>query len=1062
LGNSIPDNSFGRRVRLIGDPTRIGFLAEGARSRGDRTLKKVKFPENTQWVPEDQIELLPEERESPLDLLEMGKLGHSVDLRRTLAHVRLTGRLANVIYSMEATNTDFYAYQFKPVLRFLNTPSNALLIADEVGLGKTIEAGLIWTELRSRYDFRRLLVLCPAMLREKWQRELGHKIGVEAHIVNAKELKKRLEDRMAVSGGFALICSLEGSRPPRGWDQQDGLARSGAAELARLLQSKENDDPLMDLLIIDEAHYLRNPESQTNKLGQLMRAVTASLVLLTATPVHNRNKDLFSLLQLLDRDIFQRVDDLELILSACQPLVCARDQILSRHPSSEKLRATLQEAHGHPLLEDNRQLALIREHLDQDEWLDNRERRAELASRLEMINPLAYVITRTRKRDIKEWRVVRDPVAERIPMTPCEEAFYYRVTDYVVDYAMKRAASERFILATPQRQMASCMPAALQLWLRRGSFLDENTPESSKADPEENNELVPRDPESEAAYVNNPRLLGPLALELATMAQSFGDLDELKRNDSKYLRVSSILKQYFDEHPEEKIVLFSTYRETLNYLYGRLEAEGIKCILLHGGVDESKDDILRRFEDDHETRVLLSSEMGSEGIDLQFCRVLINYDLPWNPMRIEQRIGRLDRIGQKSDRIAIWNLFYENTIDDRIYSRLYDKLELCRKALGDFEAVLGDEIRKLTTDFLSAHLNPKQQEDRIDQTAQAMANLKNVEEHLENEAAHLVAYGDYILNQVHAARDLNRWVTGEDIRTYVIEFFRTHFTGCTFKQVSPDGLDYEIELSSEATFELDNFAQQHRLIGLTKLCYGSYRSVLCRFENVTTGAGRGKMEYISQFHPLVRFVSAKISELEEQLTPAVSVKLSSEDIPAGTFQSGDYLLAAARWSVQGLQAVEQLVFAGARVDVSLTMLSRLDAEQLATLCAKRGTDWYEAPTQLNLKEMAAIANAQLLDSLDEEYDEFVNDMRRRNHDRIDLQKKNLERYLNRQRERLERMLSNHRVLGRNGIAKAVQGQIEHLESRVEQRRLKIEQGRDIKFNKEEILIAIVRVGNEPV
>src|SRR5690606_10948814 len=112
-------------------------------------------------------------RLSPLDMLESRRLGRPIDLRRTLTHVKLSGRLANVIYSMEATNTDFYAYQFKPVLKILESPSNGILIADEVGLGKTIEAGLIWTELRSRFDMRRLLVLCPAALREKWRRELS-------------------------------------------------------------------------------------------------------------------------------------------------------------------------------------------------------------------------------------------------------------------------------------------------------------------------------------------------------------------------------------------------------------------------------------------------------------------------------------------------------------------------------------------------------------------------------------------------------------------------------------------------------------------------------------------------------------------------------------------------------------------------------------------------------------------------------------------------------------------------------------------------------------------------
>jgi len=356
-----------------------------------------------------------------VDLLEQGKLGRAIDLRRTLTHVRLTGRLADVIYSMETTNTDFYPYQFKPVLRFLQSPSNALLIADEVGLGKTIEAGLIWTELRSRFDLRRLLVVCPAMLREKWQRELAHKFGVRADIVNAAQLLKRLRDPEANRRGYALICSIEGTRPNRGWDDDEEDNPNSAAMLARYLQSHENDNQLIDLLIVDEAHYLRNPDTQTNKMGHLLRPVVEHLLLLTATPIHNYNRDLFALLYLLDADTFQRETDLALILDASRPLIEARDHILAADPSVEILDSLLVRAESHSLLEGNRQLAAVRNSLNRPDCLASRATRADLARRLEMVNPLAYVITRTRKRDIKEWRVHREPQPEAVPMTPPEK-----------------------------------------------------------------------------------------------------------------------------------------------------------------------------------------------------------------------------------------------------------------------------------------------------------------------------------------------------------------------------------------------------------------------------------------------------------------------------------------------------------------------------------------------------------------------------------------------------------------------------------------------------------------
>ena len=261
----------GMQVRLIHNPLRIGMLTDAEpRVRKGRKLYQVRFPDQVDRVYEDQLEPLPEERMNPLDLLADGKLGTPNDLRRTLTHVRLTGRLADIIYSMEATNTDFYAYQFKPVLKLLQTPTNGLLIADEVGLGKTIEAGLIWTELRSRFNLKRLVVLCPAALREKWRDELTNKMGLSPQICDAKEMLRILKDDQAHAKGFAVVASTQGLRPPRGWDDEDEKT-SNAAQLARYLQSMESEERLCDLLVVDEAHHMRNPEAQTNSLGQLMR-----------------------------------------------------------------------------------------------------------------------------------------------------------------------------------------------------------------------------------------------------------------------------------------------------------------------------------------------------------------------------------------------------------------------------------------------------------------------------------------------------------------------------------------------------------------------------------------------------------------------------------------------------------------------------------------------------------------------------------------------------------------------------------------------------------------------
>jgi hypothetical protein len=183
----------GLRVRLKSNPARSGVLS-GERS-GSAALPRwqVIFGDRTDFVPGLALEPVPEAGSNPFSDMRQLRFGKPRDLRSALTHARLGGKLADLIYSLYTTNTDFYAYQFKPVLSFLDSPSRGILIADEVGLGKTIEAGLIWTELRSREDARRLLVLCPAMLQDKWKQELADRFGVDARKCSALDAVEVLE-----------------------------------------------------------------------------------------------------------------------------------------------------------------------------------------------------------------------------------------------------------------------------------------------------------------------------------------------------------------------------------------------------------------------------------------------------------------------------------------------------------------------------------------------------------------------------------------------------------------------------------------------------------------------------------------------------------------------------------------------------------------------------------------------------------------------------------------------------------------------------------------------------
>ncbi|MBI5647497.1 MAG: DEAD/DEAH box helicase [Ignavibacteriae bacterium] len=1029
---SIPD-----RVRLLHDPTRIGVLTGREQYRRERKLVQVQFSDGLRWVAENKLEYISEIRLSPLDMLERRKLGRAIDIRRTLTHVKLSGRLADVIYSMEATNTEFYAYQFKPVIKILESPSNGILLADEVGLGKTIEAGLVWTELRSRFDMRRLVVICPAALREKWRRELTTRFGVSAQISNASDCLKILSDDNSRVHGFALILSIQGIRPQRRWEDAD--SKKPNSELARYLSAMENEEKLVDLLIVDEAHHLRNPETQTNEIGQLFKNVSDYTILLTATPIHNRNEDLFSLLNLIDPDTFTRVDVLNQILEANAPLVAAREHILGHNPNSHTLRQLLEKAQESPLLQTNRQLLWI---LETDIQPDNLKRlafRSRLASRIETVNLLAHVITRTRKRDVLEWQVVRDPRAEFVNLSTVESNYYNLVSAIVIEYAAHRHANERFLLAQPQRQMTSSMPASLSAWQKRLIEVEE-------ADYSDNSDDDKRPMD----------VLGPLVTEIVRRSHDYVELSQLIKYDSKYKRLIFVLAELLKQNPREKIVVFSTFRATLDYLRGRLNDDGINCIILKGGQKESKDDVITRFKSSDGPSVLLSSEVGGEGVDLQFSRIVINYDLPWNPMRIEQRIGRIDRLGQSAEKVIIWNILYANTIDARIYSRLYEKLDLCRTALGDYEAMLGEVIRKLEMDLLSLQLTAQEQELRIDLAAQVLESRRQAEQRLEKEAAHLIAYGDYILSQVHAARELNRWITSTDIKNYVFDYLRLHFPGCELLKSESDNDIYDIELSNEAKSALSEYIKTNKISVATRLTMASSRPVRCCFINRSIDSSKNNLEAITQFHPLVRMICSRISESDEQLTPAVAINIDKQSVDS-TINTGLYIVAVALWSFHGLQDTEKLAYAGCMFDSDHQLLPQENAEKMALAAVQCGQDWLEARNIVDLDLAYKIINETLFAELDEEYEEYAREISAKNHDRADIQLRTLEQHLRQQEGKLLEIRSKHYEHGRESLVKATEGRIRALRNSVDLQRLGITRRREINSESREIAVAIINI-----
>ncbi len=1027
----------GQRVRLVDDPGRLGVFTGRTTERSGRTFAQVAFPDRNDWVPLDQIEEVRERGESPIDLFRRGRLARPSDLYRSLTHIRLSGRLANFIYSLETTDTDFYAYQFKPVLKLLQSASTAILIADEVGLGKTIEAGLIWTELRSRFDLQRLLVVCPAMLRRKWVNELQRRFGVKAQICDASELVEILRAVDArQTNNFAVVTSLQGLRPPADWDSPGAIGPR--AELARLLSSHAQEEPLVDLLIVDEAHYLRNPETRSFELGSLLRRTSQFAVLLSATPVHLRSDDLFHLLRIVDEGVFNQRDVFEFIRQANEVLVSAKETVLAGALDAAGLRQRIADALRHPLLHGNRQLEQLLEEVDSLGDLRQPNVRVEIASRLESANLLGFAVSRTRRREVKEWRAVRKAETLRVQMNEVESEFYRMVTETVREYCSKSGQNEGFLAVMPQRQAASCMAASLWAWSQDDPSIAEALYEDLGLDL----------PEAE------PRSLGPLTSQIRARAAELGDLSELARNDTKYARLRTTLSEFLAAHPRQKLVLFSSFRSTLRYLSQRLQQDGISCALLLGG-DPNQQLVLQDFAAPSGPAVLLSSEVGSEGIDLQFAWVLVNYDLPWNPMKVEQRIGRLDRLGQESPTVSVWNLVHAETIDERIYDRLLMRLGIFERTLGGLEVVLGPQIADLTRDLMQQHLSAAQEKARIDQTAVALENVRRNEEVLEQEAASLVAYGDYILQQVEAARSLSRRVKAEDAKKYMLDYLAGYYPGCRFVQDDNDPAVVMIDLSPAAKSDLARFLRDRRSNAVTALTRSDPTPVRCRFDNRVKVAARSGEEIINQFHPVIRFVAHGTEERGAVNFPAVAARVPLSQVPAGC-QPGRYRFAVTRWTFEALRISEQLWF-GVVADGSSEALSDQDAERFVMAVAEAGDDWAPAGAELDLEAIASEIEQGLLVRALKDFERHKATVEAQNEDRATAQLRSLDTHLRQQRMKYEGLRDRHLQSGNRGLALIQETYLERLKARIEREREAVERKRQLHSRAEEVCVGVVTV-----
>lgn len=592
----------------------------------------------------------------------------------TLTRAKLLGKFANTLFSFRATRTTFRPYQFKPVLKLLQTGKARLLIADEVGLGKTIEAGLIWTELEARQEADRVLVVCPSSLLTKWAEEMADRFGFELTELDTKGLAHFLDRHRQnrLPRRHAYICSLERLRM---WE--------GVAEFRDV-------PPEFDLVIVDEAHSMRNSDTKSYALGTELAEWADNLVFLTATPINLRQEDLLNLLELLAPEDYGDIQDLEMRLEPNRIINRVSARLSEKGVHGGELLTSLDELSTSVLgkaLMQRPDFALLRELLARD-TLTPRDI-VDAKRYLSDLNTLSTVITRTKKVEVDDRKAKRKEDRREIHWTAVEEAFY---AEYLEWCKMRAAAMERplyFAMQMPLRLASACLPMARRAVLDPvgfGSIKDADSDQSTL------------------------RLEPHRALIEAAKALPDGV-------DTKFDHLRDVLSNLYAGNRRALIFTFSV--PTLAYLKDRLGTD-YRVAVMHGGVKrDARLKIMADFRSG-EYDFVLANRVASEGLDFEFCSAVINYDLPWNPMEIEQRIGRIDRIGQQEETILVVNFVNDSTIDERILSRLLDRIDIFESSIGALEPIIAASAPKVLQAGFDFTLTPDERAQKVHEMLTAL------------------------------------------------------------------------------------------------------------------------------------------------------------------------------------------------------------------------------------------------------------------------------------------------------------------------------------------------------
>lgn len=611
-------------------------------------------------------------------------------------------------YCLKSIPISPWPHQIKILRRVAQTFPKSFLIADEVGLGKTIETGLILRYLLMSQKAKRILILAPASIQPQWHEELREKFNLHFWSYSKGELIQPQNSPLTANNQPSTNI----------WNSQNLiLASSHLVRRSERMQELLEAEP-WDLIVLDEAHHARRKSPQNRKetpnsllqLMQKLRNKTQALMLLSATPMQIDTIEIFDLLNLLGlKGHWQYGDNF-----------CDYFSTLSEKPNKFILEFWQQMAvdyfkqGGSPcsrfkqyLETKDRLLACELEYVWQDgiklispkQYLDNSNFINTSKHYLTVNTPLKDLMFRHTRDTLRQYYrrgILDQDIAQRLVQDNAitleknrEIPLYRAVSDYVRHfYNLAQKENQKalgFIMTLYRKRLTSSFYAIRESLQRRLDGINITPDDLGDLDDADDpiiegleRYVTPADPQ-EIAYLQ----------DLLLQFENTGE-------DSKLSHCIQILRQELSQR--ESAIIFTQYTDTMDYLRQTLQqlyGSQIACYSGRGGelYQNSNWKIVPKEQIKHqfragEIKVLLCTESASEGLNLQTCGVLINYDMPWNPMRVEQRIGRLDRIGQRYSTVKIHNFYYDGTVEAKVYRKLRDRIDAFQTVVGNLQPIL--------------------------------------------------------------------------------------------------------------------------------------------------------------------------------------------------------------------------------------------------------------------------------------------------------------------------------------------------------------------------------------